>query len=472
MKKLSFCLFLLIAEIFAYGQVAINNTGTPPAPSAILDVSSTSKGVLISRMTSAQRKAIASPEDGLLVFDTDKQTIYFYDGIQWLPMLFATEEKISLIERTSAVPTTNGYFGISVAMHGDYAVVGAPGEKLNVPGGRGAAYVFNRFGGVWRQVARLTASDSATSMLSFGASVGIYNDRIVVGALNSYLVNGLIGAAYVFKQTGHVWAQEKKLKADDGTDGDYFGCSVAINGNGILVGAKYASLSGNGSGAVYAFLFQNGIWQQSQKLTASVPANSTLMGGAIAVNGQYLVTGAYYGTMEGVSNVGNAYVFKFNGFQWIYQTDLKIPVADQKSNIGFGQAVAIWQDTILVSAPRYSVSAPTPGEFGRVYVFHRNGSSWEYNSTMKSPKADNEFGSSLAIEGANRYVGAAYGTQIPSADRRELYVYKSGTYIKTIRDIHGSNGDHFGRTVGFSNGKMVVGAPMKNTAGSAFFFTE
>jgi hypothetical protein len=472
MKFILTTLLFFICQL-AVAQVAINTTGNNPAPSAMLDVSSTSKGLLIPRMTSAQRKAIASPDNGLLVFDTDKQTIYFYDGIQWMPMLFATEEKMPLVERTSAFPSQNGYFGISVAVQGNYAVVGASGEKLNAPGARGAAYIFGRSGGVWKQVARLTASDSASS-LNFGASVAIYNDRVVVGATNGSFTKGLFGAAYVFKQTGHMWTQEKKLKADDGMANDYFGCSVAINGNGIVVGAKYATVSGHGSGAIYAFTFQNGAWQQTQKLTATVPANSSMMGGAIAVDGQYLVTGAYYATMEGVTSVGNAYVYKFNGWQWIYQTDLKIPVADRKSNIGYGNAVAIWQDTILVSAPRFYVSGSsqsTGNVFGRVYVFHKGANGWQYNSTMKSTKADSEFGASLAIEGPNRYVGAAYSSTIPGLAPGEVYLYKSGTYVKTIRDVNGSIGDYFGSAMSVNNGNVVVGALDKNNTGSVFFPT-
>ncbi len=67
----------------SYSQVAINNDGTTPHPSAMLDVKSTSKGLLIPRMTSAQRTAIASAATGLLVFDTDTNTFWYYNGTAW-----------------------------------------------------------------------------------------------------------------------------------------------------------------------------------------------------------------------------------------------------------------------------------------------------------------------------------------------------------------------------------------------------
>jgi hypothetical protein len=112
--------------------VAINTNGAAPSQSAMLDVTSVNKGVLIPRMSSAQRKIIQNPQPGLLVFDLDKATIYFYDGAQWRPMTFTTEAKLPLIERVSTEPTDNIVrLGEDVGMFGLYAVAGAPQEKVN-----------------------------------------------------------------------------------------------------------------------------------------------------------------------------------------------------------------------------------------------------------------------------------------------------------------------------------------------------
>ncbi len=77
------CAFLL-SFYPAHSQVAINTSGNPPASSALLDLSSTELGVLFPRMTAAQRDDITDPATGLMVFVTDNNSIYVYDGSSWI----------------------------------------------------------------------------------------------------------------------------------------------------------------------------------------------------------------------------------------------------------------------------------------------------------------------------------------------------------------------------------------------------
>jgi len=75
---------LAFAQVNEFEQpLHINETGAVADPSAALDVSSTTKGVLISRMTTAQRIGISSPADGLMVYDTDQKKLFIYDGLNW-----------------------------------------------------------------------------------------------------------------------------------------------------------------------------------------------------------------------------------------------------------------------------------------------------------------------------------------------------------------------------------------------------
>src|SRR5215216_3898799 len=99
MKKLIHLMIFCFAVLYGSSQVAINNNGNNPATTSMLDVSSTTKGMLIPRMTSAQRKAITNPEIGLLVYDIDRQTIYLFEGQKWKPMMTATESTAPLVSR-------------------------------------------------------------------------------------------------------------------------------------------------------------------------------------------------------------------------------------------------------------------------------------------------------------------------------------------------------------------------------------
>jgi hypothetical protein len=142
MRNIVLGLALSAITITTKAQVAINTSGSNAASSAMLDVSSTSKGILISRMTGAQRKAIPNPETGLLVFDLDRSTIFMYDGAQWRPLTFSSEKKLPLVEREPDTDDNSVKLGNDVGMSGDYAIAGAPSEDSAGLFSIGAAYIY------------------------------------------------------------------------------------------------------------------------------------------------------------------------------------------------------------------------------------------------------------------------------------------------------------------------------------------
>lgn len=99
-------LFFIAHQAIAQ-NVGINATGAAPHTSAILDVSSTTKGVLFPRMTTAQRNAIASPAEGLMVYNTDCKDINFYNGTTWISMLLSSPAALSATGITSTQFTAN-----------------------------------------------------------------------------------------------------------------------------------------------------------------------------------------------------------------------------------------------------------------------------------------------------------------------------------------------------------------------------
>jgi hypothetical protein len=130
--------------------------------------------------------------------------------------------------------------------------------------GSGAAYVFVRSGGVWSQQAYLKASNAGVSDL-FGASVAISGHTVVVGAnsesSSAMVINGhqfgngslSSGAAYVFIRGSGAWNQQAYLKASNTGVGDYFGSSVAVSGDTVVVGAFGEDNGAGYSGAAYVF---------------------------------------------------------------------------------------------------------------------------------------------------------------------------------------------------------------------------
>jgi len=176
------------------------------------------------------------------------------------------------------------FFGFSVAVSGDTVVVGAPGEDSSTTGVNstpnesasfsGAAYVFTRSGTTWSQQAYLKASNTG-AFDEFGYSVAVSGDTVVVGSYfedsSTTGVNstpnesaGQSGAAYVFTRSGTTWSQQAYLKAGNTGANDYFGYSVAVAGDTVVVGAFGEASSTTGvnstpnesageSGAAYIF---------------------------------------------------------------------------------------------------------------------------------------------------------------------------------------------------------------------------
>ena len=99
--------------------------------------------------------------------------------------------------------------------------------------------LFRSTGGSWTQQAKLMASDAQSSDY-FGWSVAVSGDTAVIGAYGEATGGTAAGAAYVFTRTGGSWTQQAKLMASDAVDGDYFGYSVAVSGDTAVIGASNA----------------------------------------------------------------------------------------------------------------------------------------------------------------------------------------------------------------------------------------
>src|SRR5204863_1291779 len=145
---------------------------------------------------------------------------------------------------------TDDQFGWSVVFAGDTAFVGAPNASVGANNAQGAVYVFTNSNGTWVQTQKLTADDGAEGD-AFGISIALSGSTALIGAFNN---NNLQGAAYVFTESGGTWSQAQKLTADDGTQFNQFGWSVALQGDTAMIGSIGATVGQNSSqGAVYVF---------------------------------------------------------------------------------------------------------------------------------------------------------------------------------------------------------------------------
>jgi len=158
------------------------------------------------------------------------------------------------------------YFGSSVSIYKDRAIIGALGENFWV----GSAYIFKREGTTWIEEQNITASDGA-ALNYFGIAVSIMGEYAIVGAMGAQ-------SAYIFKKENTSWLEKQKLIASDGTSRNYFGVSVLIDGDYAIVGAPGDLVS---SGAAYIFRTDGVNWIEEQKLKASDVDTNDIFGVAV-----------------------------------------------------------------------------------------------------------------------------------------------------------------------------------------------
>jgi hypothetical protein len=459
-------------------------------------------------------------------FNAGAAYVFIRSGTAW------SQQAYIKASNTPAESGAGDNFGYSVAVSGDTAVVGAPNEDSSTTGanstpnenagGSGAAYVFVRSGTTWSQQAYLKASNTGGGD-TFGYSVAISGDSVVIGAVNedgsSTVINGnqadnsaiSAGAAYVFQRSGGIWSQQAYLKASNTEANDLFGGAVAVSGDTVIVGAYWEDSNATGvngnqtnnsssdAGAAYVFVRSGTTWSQQAYLKASntEAINPAGFGGdqfgwSVAVSGDTVIVGApgEESTTTGVNSIPNrdsigtgaAYVFVRNGTTWSQQAYLK--ASNTNDGDGFGISVSVSVDTVVVGASGEDSNATgvngdqtnnSSSGAGAAYVFVRSGTTWSQQAYLKASNTggSDNFGISVFVSGDAVVIGAnredssttgSNGDQINngSSDAGAAYVFlRSGTSWNQQAYLKANNtgvDDRFGYSVAVSGDTVVVGA--------------
>ncbi len=311
-------------------------------------------------------------------------------------------------------PDSLDLFGLSVAIFGDTIVVGARNEdgdstgvngpNTNAAVNSGAAYVFVRKGATWSPQAYLKASNTGPSD-AFGSSVAISKDTIVVGAFREDSAatgvdgdgssNGAndAGAAYVFVRKGTTWSQQAYLKASNTGANDFFGQSVAICGETLIVGAPLESSNANGvggdesddsapqAGAAYVFVRSGTTWSQQAYLKEANSVAGDGFGGAVAIAGDIVAVTAPFavggvGTPQGTGGVS---ILARTGTTW---APIGNPLVAQNGESGdaLGESVGISGDTIVAGSQWESSSTTGIGGDGSLNDAQYAGAAYVFSS--------------------------------------------------------------------------------------------
>lgn len=369
--------------------------------------------------------------------------------------------------------------GSSIATDRGYAIAGAPSDSSGEKSNNGSAYILRYSNGAWRECSKLFASD-IESWDYFGTSVSISGEYAVVGAYGDDDHGSSSGAAYIFRRENSSWTELMKLAPNDLNFQSLFGWSVSIDGDYAAIGAPGA---GSGayyySGAVYVFKRNGSSWDQMAKLIAADRSGYSQFGVSVCIKGEYVLIGAS-GDSYIAEGGGSAYVFKREGMVWTEQAKL-VPNGVGAAD-GFGSSVSIDGDYAIVGAPHSDWYGKATAEPGSAYVFKREDTSWIEQAKLVAMNGteDDYFGNSVSISGDYVIVGAEWAHERYDGHKTgSAYLFKRmGSFWQEVVELipdpgsyYDMSGPWFGSAVAINGPDMIVGASADYPSGAVYAYS-
>jgi hypothetical protein len=346
-----------------------------------------------------------------------------------------------LLESQKLLPdTATDYFGSSVALSGDVAVIGAVSTQ-----GPGSAYIYRYDGTRWIEEQKLLASDGTWGNY-FGFSVSVSGNVAVIGVPLDAKIGNWSGSAYVYRYDGTHWVEEQKLLASDGgARGSRFGWAVSISGNVAVIGGTASDVD---SASTYVYRYDGTRWVEEQKLEGDFSLRhpsrqSVSISGNVALMGDYEYDDNGFGSLS-------AYVYRYDGTHWVREQKL---LASDGGAWGsrFGWAVSVSGDVAVIGG-RTSVVDSTS-----TYLYRYDGIQWVEEQKLVHRGAS----SSVSVSGDVAVIGAGFDDDNGNHSG-STYVYRyTGTRWVEVHKLLASDGaawDLLGYSVSVSGDMALLSA--------------
>jgi hypothetical protein len=318
----------------------------------------------------------------------------------------------------------------------------------------------------------ITADDGAEND-QFGNEIALSQDYLVCGAPYDDNANGTdAGAVYIYKREVNQWIFDTKVLASDGANEAYFGYSVDIDGDYIVVGSPWDDEGGEKVGAVYVFRLEGGNWIEKAKLKADDGTEDDRMGISVKIYETTVAAGAFFDDVVG-NRSGSAYIFVLEGSNWLQQA--KLLPSDGAEEDWFGTVLSLYNNDVAITSRKHDGPATNSGA---VYVFGRSGGTWTENAKLTHPDAeiDDEFGTPCIF--GNTLIVGCYGDDDAGFNAGAIFYYQRINNVwmlqAKITASDGNSGDWFGSNVSLTPTHMVVSAyrddMIGENAGSAYIF--
>lgn len=367
------------------------------------------------------------------------------------PLVWIEEGKLS-----APAGMVGDAFGSAVALSGNTALVGAPGDDGSGVDA-GAAYVFVRSGTSWTLQQKLQPTDISAGD-AFGTAVALSGDTALVGAANADGTVTDSGAAYVFMRVAGAWTLSSKLTASDPLASAHFGASVALAASLALIGAPNAKVGSFENGAAY--LFQGPSWAQQTKLTPSSSNGGDHNGTAVAISGGTLAIGGDRATGQLVS------FYQFDAGVW-GTAPASLSSTTSPTLAHFGSALALSTNYTVLGAKTVDPTRP-----GSVLVVSNADHATQFTLQAADGAPGDGFGSAVAISGIDLLLVGSARNDGQGVDSGSVYVFGFTTNWTQQQKLTASGGaaaDGYGSAVSTAGNQVLFGAPSFGTkAGAAY----
>lgn len=320
--------------------------------------------------------------------------VFHFDGTTWSKVddLFASDA------------AQGDSFGSGVAISGNYAIVGAPYKDVDF-GSQGQAYIFRRDGASWIEDTILVAPDGMLNN-QFGRNVSISDSFAVIGVPNYDIVGSTnSGQVYVFRLTGDTWIQDTVLAVLDETNIYSFGSSVSISGDDLVIGAPYSLVgTNNAQGKVLIYQHSGGSWSRDTIVYNTGGGDEDRLGSSVSISGDQIITGAPYATINTNTAQGQVLVFNRSANTWNLQST--IHASDGEESDRYGTSVSISGEYAVIGTPFKDVRENL--NQGKAYIISLIGNSWSEKSILVASDGaqGDRFGTQVTISGNQIMVGA------------------------------------------------------------------
>ncbi|HEV7780467.1 MAG TPA: hypothetical protein VGO58_04330 [Chitinophagaceae bacterium] len=341
------------------------------------------------------------------------------------------------------------HLGYKVAISGDFAIASAPFDDIGANVDQGSVSFFHFTGSSWELLQKITeAAGSAGDF--FGAGIAINGNYAIIGTPGDDLgVNINQGSASIYHYNGSSWVFLQKLNDPNGQQEDLFGISVSIDGNFAVAGANGDDIGPNNEqGSACIFRNTGGVWGFMQKINDAFGAIDDAYGTSVTVAGNNIIVGSPGDDITTQIDQGSALFYFFNGSSWVLR--IKLTDANGGTNDNFGHSVSVSGNYAAIGSP---VSDWIKVDQGVVNLYRLNGVNWEFFQRLASDEPDvtDGFGFSVTLSGNYLVVGIPYDNVGPVDNKGSATIFEKvgigWAKVQYLHDKMGRPDDDFGYNV-------------------------